>query len=139
MRPSFVVLDAPRFDGALRIGQVHERALVEAFIAESAIEAFDVTVLARLAWANEVERDAAVVRPLVERLSRELRAIFADDGAGSGVMRARSSSSWITRGAGSEPPEVSSGHAREIIDDAEHTDHTPITERTIDEAMCGRR
>ena len=81
MRPSDIVVHAPRLNRLLRIRQAHEPALVEALVAEPAVEAFRERVLNRLARLNELERDPACVRPLIEGLSSELGAVVADNRA----------------------------------------------------------
>jgi hypothetical protein len=40
MRPTMVVIVAPRFDGCARLGQTQEYMLVEAFVAQAAVERF---------------------------------------------------------------------------------------------------
>ena len=44
-----VVVDLPCFDDPSRVGQAAEQMLVEAFVAQAAIEGFDEAVLGRLA------------------------------------------------------------------------------------------
>src|SRR5690349_17903966 len=82
MRPSDIVVQAPRLNRLLRIGQAHEPALVETLVTEPAIEAFRERVLNRLTWLNELQRDTARVRPLIERFACELRPVIADDHRG---------------------------------------------------------
>jgi hypothetical protein len=40
MRPTMVVIVAPRFDGCARLGQTQEYMLVETFVAQAAVERF---------------------------------------------------------------------------------------------------
>ena len=56
--------------------------LVQAFVAELAVERFDVAVLRGLAGLNEFQRDAVSVGPLIERLGGELRSLVRADRAG---------------------------------------------------------
>src|SRR6476646_4158323 len=79
MRSRFVVLYAPRFNRALRVGETDKPALVQALVAESPVKAFGEAVLDRFAWANEVERDAPVMRPLIKGLARKLGSVVADN------------------------------------------------------------
>jgi hypothetical protein len=79
VRPSDIVIQAPRLNRLLRIRQAHEPALVETLVAEPAIEALGEGVLNRLARLNEPERAAARVRPLIERFAGELRSVVAND------------------------------------------------------------
>ena len=53
MRALGVVVDPPGFNRSPGAGQVSEQVLVEAFVAEPAVEAFDEPVLLRLAGAME--------------------------------------------------------------------------------------
>jgi hypothetical protein len=82
VRPSDVVLDSPRFDRAPRIREMHEPALVETLVPKSPVEALDITVLNRFARLDELHRDPARVRPLIEVLTRELRAVVAPERRG---------------------------------------------------------
>jgi hypothetical protein len=52
MRPDVVVVVSPEGQLAAGIGQAVEDFLVEAFVAQAAIEGLDVAVLLRLAWAT---------------------------------------------------------------------------------------
>src|SRR6266567_5525436 len=96
VRPSGLVVDAPRLNRALRIDQAHEPVLVEALVPEPAVEAFDVRVLDRLARIDEVEHDAMAVCPLIERLAAKLGAVVTRSPSGT---RARQ-----LRGRGHERP-----------------------------------
>jgi hypothetical protein len=58
-----------------------EPALVAEFVQQSAVEPLRIRVLNRLAWIDELQRDATLVRPLIEGLASDLRTIVADDGA----------------------------------------------------------
>ena len=79
MRPVCVVILTPVFDLFLRIVQADEYMLVETFDPKFAIEAFDVGVLCRLPWLNEVQLDAIRVRPGIEGFADELRAIVPSE------------------------------------------------------------
>lgn len=79
MRPSLVVIPSPSLDGDSGIRQAREPALVQAFVPEPPVEAFRVRVLHRLARLDEVQRYAALVRPLIQHPPSELGAIVADD------------------------------------------------------------
>jgi hypothetical protein len=54
MRPLAVVLHAPLLDSLARIGERNKDLLVEAFIAQAAIERFDERILDRLARFDEL-------------------------------------------------------------------------------------
>jgi len=68
VRPHPVVLLAPRLDDLTRVIQADEPVLVQALVAELAIEALDVRVLHRRARAGDAPRSA-------ERVPRETRAL----------------------------------------------------------------
>jgi hypothetical protein len=76
-RPIQIVVHPPVFDGPLRVGQAEEPVLVEALVAQLAIEALDETVLLGLTGIDELQLDAGLVSPLVERPARQLRAPVA--------------------------------------------------------------
>lgn len=72
---------APNIDRAPGVVEIYEPMLVEAGVAELAIEAFDERVLGGLARLNEVQPDAGALRPQEHRFARELAAVVADQGA----------------------------------------------------------
>jgi hypothetical protein len=59
MGPDLVVVPSPELDGLSGAGNIGEPVLIEAFVTQLAVEAFDVAVLRRLARSDEVKRDAA--------------------------------------------------------------------------------
>ncbi len=67
-----VVIPTPFGDQLPSVVQAGEPVIVEAFIPESAIEAFDEGVLGGLAGLNQFELDAVPVGPLVQCPPREL-------------------------------------------------------------------
>jgi hypothetical protein len=69
-----LVVDAPRFDGPLRIVETHEPVLVEALLRKGPLK------LSMKAFCKG-ESHAAAMRPLVEILSREFRSVIAHNGA----------------------------------------------------------
>jgi hypothetical protein len=62
-----IVVDPPCLDGPARHRQAAEQSLVEAFIAEAAVEALDEAVLLRLAGSDVVPEDGAVLLPVNRR------------------------------------------------------------------------
>ena len=54
--------------------------LVQALIAELAVKAFDVGILIRFSRSNERQVYVRVIRPHVEHLAFELRAVIDGDG-----------------------------------------------------------
>jgi hypothetical protein len=79
VRPSRVVISAPRLDRVLRIGQAHEPARVETFITQAAGEAFGERILNWLPGLDEQQRDAVPIGPLIKRLAAELWAVVTDN------------------------------------------------------------
>ena len=79
MGPAAVVVEPPSLDDLAGIGEIEEPVLVEAFVAEPPVEAFDEGVLGRLAEVDEVEADAVAPGPLVEHLADHLRPVVQDD------------------------------------------------------------
>lgn len=80
MRTALVLVDAPGFDGLARSVQGQEPVLVQALLAEPAMETLDAAVLHRPARGNEVQRDLVRVSPLVQCLRRELGAVVERSG-----------------------------------------------------------
>jgi len=79
MWPDIVVVVAPQGPFATGIGQAVDYLLVEAFIAQAAVEALEVTVLLRLARVVAMPLDLVVVRALQDRLAGEFGAIVTDE------------------------------------------------------------
>ena len=71
MRPDVVVVVAPQGQLSAGIGQAVEDLLVQAFVAQAAIEGLDVAVLLRLAGIDVMPFDAVLVGPLQDRLDRK--------------------------------------------------------------------
>src|SRR5579884_4328423 len=74
-----VVIDSPLFDGFPGIVQRQEPVQVQAFLAELAVEAFNIAILHRPSRRDEGQLDLIVVSPLGERFRCELSAIVDDD------------------------------------------------------------
>lgn len=72
MRAHRVVVRAPRFFPRVGVVETDERMLIQTFVAQPAVEAFDVRVFHRLARTDELQLDAMFVRPCIERLAYEL-------------------------------------------------------------------
>ena len=79
VRSDMVVVVVPGCDQLPGVAQVVEDVLVEAFLAQPSVEALGEGVLDWLARANEVELDAACMRPRIECAPGELRAVIDDD------------------------------------------------------------
>lgn len=86
MRTVAVVIPSPGFDPLRRIRQVPEPARVQTLISELPIEALHEGVLDRLAGLDEVELDATLVSPLIERTTREFRAVIRQPSEQAGLQ-----------------------------------------------------
>ncbi len=75
MRPAFVVVNAPGLNDLPRFGHPREPKLVEAFVAQLAIEALDESVLHRLARFDKHVLHTMLVGPTRQRLAREPKAL----------------------------------------------------------------
>ena len=63
MGAGLIVVEAPLLDDLLGVSQATEPVLVEALVAQPAIEGFDVPVLDRSSRLDEVARDAVLLSP----------------------------------------------------------------------------
>ena len=79
MRSFGVVFDPPGLDDPTGLRQRHEPVLVEALVAKLSVEAFDVSILNRLAGTDKTQTDALLVRLSVEHLAFELRTVVDRD------------------------------------------------------------
>src|SRR3712207_3416076 len=77
-----VVVEPPSLDHAARLGKAAEPALVEAFLAEAAVEALDRGVLHRLARVGEEQPHAMVVRPPVQLPATQLGSVVGHQHVG---------------------------------------------------------
>ena len=82
MGPSRVVLVLPRGDHLPRVEEREKPVLVEALIPQPLIEAFDERILDELAGADELQRDADLLRPAYERTAVEFWTVVHDDRGG---------------------------------------------------------
>ncbi len=80
MRPQVVVLMTPVIDKETGFFEGTEPVLVEAVIAEGAVERLDEGVLDGLTGLDVIEVNLAPLSPEVKRLARELRAVVTGDG-----------------------------------------------------------
>ena len=75
MGSGLVVVDHPPVRGLANVFKACEQVVVQHFLAEGAVEAFDVGVLVRLAGLDVLDGHAIGFGPLREWLAQELRAI----------------------------------------------------------------
>ena len=80
-----IVILPPCLDEMTGMGERQEPVLVEAFIAELAVEAFGVAVLCWLARSDVVPFDMVMMCPLQDSPAGEFRAVIADDAMGLAV------------------------------------------------------
>ena len=82
MGADLIVFLPPGFDEAAGFSQGGEPVLIEAFVAELAVEAFDERILCGFAWGGEVQLHAVLPRPVVQDFAGELGAVVERDGLG---------------------------------------------------------
>jgi hypothetical protein len=66
--PLLVVVEAPGFDLLPRVLERNELMYVQALVAQAPVEGLDVGILHGFAGVDEVERDAAVIRPIFDAI-----------------------------------------------------------------------
>ena len=74
-----VVVDPPSLDFFDGVVQRAEQALVQALVAQLAVEALDEPILRRFAWRDVVPVDARLHRPLQHGSTGHLAAVVTDD------------------------------------------------------------
>lgn len=82
MRPDVVVVIPPESQRSAGVGQAVEDLLVEAFVAQAAVEGLDVAVLLRFAGVDVMPLDLVVVRPFQDGLADELGPVVRNYAAG---------------------------------------------------------
>lgn len=63
MRTLLIVIDPPRFDDGLRVGEGCELMDVQAFVPQARVKRFDMPIVGRLSQSGEVEGHAVRVGP----------------------------------------------------------------------------
>lgn len=81
-----VVVGPPLVDFMSSIGQAQKPVLIEAAIAELAVEALDEGILCRLARLDEGQRDLPLTRPEEHRLAGQFGAVIADNRPGQRTL-----------------------------------------------------
>ena len=87
MRPHVVVVLPPSFDHVAGLAQALEPVLVQTLVPQPAIEALDERVVHWLARPDEVDRDAASVRPQIQCSPRELGSTVEYEGVEEATSR----------------------------------------------------
>jgi hypothetical protein len=134
VRPDGVVVAPPALDQLAGVREAEEPLLVEALVPQPAVEALHVRVLHRLAGADELEADAAALRPGQEGAARELRAVVAHDPRGQRpppgeAVQRLGDATARQRGVDRDQRAL----AREVIHDREAAEHAPVGERVVHE------
>lgn len=80
MRPVGVVVDPPFFDDLTGLVEVGEQVLVEAFVAQPAVEAFNKAILHWFAWRDIVPFDPVLFLPSQYGVEGELGAVAPTEG-----------------------------------------------------------
>src|SRR5574343_752988 len=133
----FVVVLTPDGDDLAGLSQGFEPVLVEAFIPELAVEAFDVSVLRGLAWLDQDVLNASRLHPCHEGSACELRTVVGSDGL------------WVAPepcGLIQDAGDVCAWHGqvhsnvdafmREVICDGQAFDASPVGQRITDEVQA---
>ena len=113
MRPDIVIVISPEGQFLAGIREAVEYLLIQAFIPQAAVEAFDQAVLLRLSWVDVMPGDASIACPLEDRRAGKLSAIIADNAVGFAVSpdhRGQLPRNARTRKAGiGDQPEILAG------------------------------
>jgi hypothetical protein len=81
-----VVIDPPFLDDFAGFTDAGEPVLVQAVLAVSAVEALDVGVLGRFSGIDEIELDAMIIGPSIERAPAQFRAVIDDQDIGGSTL-----------------------------------------------------
>src|SRR5215468_206446 len=79
MGTHLVVIDPPRLDPRARIVEVEKPVLVEALVTELAVERFDEGIVDRFTGSDEMQLNAILGRPRVERAAGKFGSVVDDD------------------------------------------------------------
>ena len=77
-----IVVVAPGRDKLPGVAQVGEQVLVEALVAQAAVEALDEAIRHGLSWRDVMPLDLSVLLPFQNGIRGQLRPIIADEHAG---------------------------------------------------------
>ena len=83
MGPFGVVVPLPSRQLGTGVGQRAKERLVQMFIAQPAVEAFDESILGWLAWCNVMPSDTAFFGPSEDRIRGKLGPVVRDDCSGT--------------------------------------------------------
>src|SRR6185312_12344642 len=129
-----VVVDPPCFDDLPCFVEIAEQVLVEALVAQPAVEALDEAILHRLAWCNVVPFDVAFLLPGQDGVRGELGAVVADDYARAASRLddavELAHDPWGSKRGVGHQPEAFPG---EVIDQSEDAEAPATHQRVHDE------
>src|SRR3954451_10558052 len=77
-----IVVDPPCFDDLTRLFEITEQVLVEALVAQPAVEALHEAILHRFARRDVVPFDVVLLLPSQDGIRSELSTVVADNHAG---------------------------------------------------------
>jgi hypothetical protein len=109
VRPVGVVVDPPFLDDLTSFVEICEQVFVQAFVAQPAVEAFNKTVLHRLAGRDVVPLDPELFLPSQHGVRGELGAIVADDHAWAAPSSVHLPLRIVCLLAGEQNPNLKSG------------------------------
>jgi len=137
VRAHVVVVDPPALDDDADLGQGAEDRLVQALVAELAVEAFDEAVLLRLARRDVAPVDADAVGPFEHRPAGHLGSVVADDGVrlatpGNQDVQLAGHAMAADRGVDDQ----GQGLAGEVVDDAQNVEAPAPAEAVGDEVQA---
>ena len=112
MRPVLIVVLLPSRDYCSGVRQCREEPFVKAFVPKAAVEAFDKSILCRLARRDIVPADAGLLSPFEYRYRGQLGAVVGDDRGGRPRRPIMTSNSRATRTPDREVSATSPRHSR---------------------------
>lgn len=127
MRTQMIVVEAPTRDDLPRFGQIQECMLIQALVPESAVEAFNVSVLHRLARLDIMPSHPAW-NPPENGYTSQFGAVIADNDLGLAPLQ----DELFEFAHHADAAERSIDHGRqafaaEVINDAEDAEAPPVT------------
>src|SRR5262249_42749354 len=128
------VVTAPDFDLPSGVVERDELMHVQALVAQASVERLDESVLYGFAGPDEVELDAALIRPVLERSGGELRAVIDGDRA-----RDRAAAEDSIEGDGHGAARHGGGDLQQwtlatpLVDYREHPELPSVGQRIVDE------
>ena len=137
VRAHMVVVHPPALDDGAGLGQGAANLLVQALVAQLAVEALEEAGLLRLARRGVVPVDAGSVGPFQHRPAGHLGSVVADDGVGPATpgdqdVQLAGHAMAADRGVDDQ----GQGLAGEVVDDAQDAEAPPPAEAVGDEVQA---